>query len=193
MHFHLATPQEVKKILFNVSKLKIYLTTGIIEVLDKHQDLLGKIGVDLLEVDVNEDTKSEKLKFVIQTGVVVVSNKGIPPETFPPQASNIITTTYIYGKRIVEITSNLSIEEFSKNIEQNSLKLESEKQALKLENEKEALKLENEKQTLKEGTLTTKKSKKSDKSEKIKTNIFSLENDIEFDKKVLYLIKESKN
>jgi F0F1-type ATP synthase epsilon subunit len=57
MQFSLATPEDNKKVLSNATKVKIHLTTGIVEILDKHQDLLGKIGIDLLEVEKNEDSK----------------------------------------------------------------------------------------------------------------------------------------
>ena len=162
MQFSLATPEDNKKVLSNATKVKIHLTTGIVEILDKHQDLLGKIGIDLLEVEKNEDNKVEKLKFILQDGLVIVSNKGLNVETQE-------TGVYIFAKRVLELNSSLSIDEFSKKVEQKYTKLEVEKQAL-------ADAINNN------GSI-----------EKIKTKVFLLEDELLFDKKVLSLIKDSRN
>jgi F0F1-type ATP synthase epsilon subunit len=166
MQFSLATPEDSKKILSNASKVKVHLTTGIIEILDKHQDLLGKVEIDLLEIETNEDNKNEKFKFILQDALVIVSTKGLTVETNPQ------TGVYIFAKRVLELNSNLSLEEFSKKVEQKSLKLETEKQALG-----EAINSSNSSGT----------------AEKIRTKMFLLEDELEFDKKVLSLIKESRN
>lgn len=161
MQFSLATPEDSKKILSNVSKVKVHLTTGIVEILDKHQDLLGKVAIDLLEIESNEENKNEKLKFILQDALVIVSNKGLNTETIPQ------TGVYIFAKRVLELQSNLSIEEFSKKVEQKSSKLEVQKQALS-----EAI----------GGNI-----------EKIRTQLFLLEDELAFDKKVLTFIKEARN
>jgi F0F1-type ATP synthase epsilon subunit len=164
MQFFLATPDDIKKSLSNVNRIKIHLTTGLVEILDKHQDLLGQIRTDLVEVENNDENKIEKLKFVVQDAVVIVSNKSLNNDDIVSQ-----TGIYIYTKRVLELTSNLSLEEFSKKVEQNSIKLENEKQILNDTNI----------------TLTNLK--------KTKTKIFLLEDDIEFDKKVLSFLKDLKN
>jgi F0F1-type ATP synthase epsilon subunit len=163
MQFSLATPEDSKKILSNASKVKIHLTTGIIEILDKHQDLLGKVGIDLLEIENSEDNKIEKIKFILQDALVIVSNKGLNIDTISE------TGVYIFAKRVLELTSGLSIEEFSRKVEQKSIKLDSEKQALADANNEIG------------------------KVEKIKTRMFMLEDELEFDKKVVSLLKEIKN
>ena len=162
MQFSLATPEDNKKVLSNATKVKVHLTTGIIEILDKHQDLLGKVSLDLLEVESNDDNKAEKSKFILQDGLVIVSNKGLSVEVAQ-------TGVYIFAKRVVELTSGLSLDEFSKKVETKSTKLEFEKQIL-IEAPTGGI-----------------------NADKIKTKIFMMEDELEFDKKVLALIKDSKS
>ncbi len=161
MQFSLATPEDSKKVLANATRVKVHLTTGIVEILDKHQDLLGKVGIDILEIESNGENKTEKNKFILQDALVIVSNKGLNPEI------NSETGVYVFAKRVLELTSNLSLDEFSKKVEQKSAKLDVEKQFLA-----DAV---------------------SGNVERIKTKVFLLEDELEFDKKVLALIKESKN
>lgn len=162
MQFSLATAEDNKKVLSNATKVKVHLTTGIIEVLDKHQDLLGKVSIDLLEVESNDDNKTERFKFILQDGLVIVSNKGLSVDV--PQ-----TGVYIFAKRIVELNAGLSVDALAKKVE------------LKL------AKLEVEKQILVEATAL------GAKLGKIKTRILMMEEELEFEKKVLALIKDSKN
>lgn len=159
MQFSLATPEDNKKILSNATKVKVHLTTGIVEILDKHQDLLGKVNIDILEVESNDENKSEKSKFILQEGIVIVSNKGLSIETTQ-------TGVYVFAKRIVELTTSLSIEELSKKIDQKSTKLDLEKQLL-----------------IEATTLGSNVAK-------IKTKVLLLEDELEFDKKVLTFIKD---
>jgi F0F1-type ATP synthase epsilon subunit len=165
MKFSLATPEDTKKVLANATKVKAHLTTGIIEILDKHQDLLGQVSINLLEVESNDDNKTEKFKFILQNAVVIVSTKGINAQSSSIQSPE--TGVYVYAKRIVEINTSLSIEEFSKKVELKSTKLELEKQLL----------------TEAEGG----------KAATIKAKILYLEDELKFEKKVLQFIKESRN
>lgn len=163
MQFSLATPEDSKKILSNVTTVKINLTTGVVEILEKHQDLLGKVSLDLIEVESNQDNKSEKFKFLVQDALVIVSNKGFNSEL------NSETGVYIFAKRVLEITSSISLDELSKKVEQKLSKLEVEKQAL-----------------LDENNLGS-------NLEKIKTKIFVLEDELKFEKKVISILKESRS
>lgn len=162
MQFSLATPEDSKKVLSSVSKVKAHLTTGIVEILDKHQDLLGKISINIVEIESNEENKNEKLKFILQDALIIVSTKGLTTEPTTAQ-----TGVYIFAKRALELQTNISIDEFSKKVEQKSLKLETQKQVL---------------------------SEATGKSiEKIKTQLLLLEDELEFDKKVLSFIKETRS
>ena len=162
MKFSLATPEDTKKVLANATKVKAHLTTGIVEILDKHQDLLGQVSINLLEVESNDDNKSEKFKFILQDGVVIVSTKGLKSPTGPAQLPE--TGVYVYAKRIIEVNSSISIEDLSKKVEQKSKKLETEKSELA--------------------------DASSANMAKIRARVLYLEDELKFDQKVLQFIKE---
>jgi glutamate synthase domain-containing protein 3 len=165
MKFSLSTPENTIKILSNASKIKVNLTNGIIEVLDKHQDLLGKVGIDIVQIESNNENKIEKFQFIVQEAIVIVSTKGLDSALAPD------TGVYIYAQRVLELTSNLSLEEFSKKTEQSLAKLESEKQFL--------------------STLDQEKEKQ--KARQLRTQIFRLEEEFLFNQAIVSLIKEGKN
>ena len=122
MQFLLSTPEDNKKLLSNATKVKIHLTTGIVEILEKHQNLLGRVSLDLLEIESNQENKRENLKFLLQEGLVIVSSKGL--------TLNSTAGIYIYAKRVTELNSSLLSDEFLQKIEQKYIKLEIEKQTL---------------------------------------------------------------
>jgi len=98
MLFFLSSP-EYKNWQNNVLKVNVHLTSGIAQVLENHQDLLGKIENNFVEIENNFENKIEKLKFILQDGVFIVSNKGLDSEGM---------TVYIYAKRAYEINSSFS-------------------------------------------------------------------------------------
>lgn len=127
MEFSLATPDESKKVLSNVNRVKIYLTSGIIEVLEKHQPLIGRIDLNLVEIENTNDTKSEKIKFLLQDGMVIVATEGL--ETINSNQTN--SGVYIFAKRSVELNSSIDNDGLMKKIEKNSLQLGIEKEKLR--------------------------------------------------------------
>jgi hypothetical protein len=76
MLFLLATP-EYNNIQSNTTKVKVHLRNGVAEILEQHQDLMGKVENNLLEIETNFENRLEKLLFVLQDAVFVVSNKGL--------------------------------------------------------------------------------------------------------------------
>ncbi len=65
MLFFLATP-EYNQVQSNTTKIKVHLSTGIAEILEQHQDLMGKIDNDIVEIETNFDNKLEKSKYLVQ-------------------------------------------------------------------------------------------------------------------------------
>jgi len=124
MQFLLATP-EYNNIQSNTTKVKVHLRNGVAEVFDQHQDLMGKIENNLIEIETNFENRIEKTLFVLQDGVFIVSNQGLDAST-----ENKGTSVYVYAKRAKEIASNISLEEISKQYEQKKLDLETETQKL---------------------------------------------------------------
>ena len=79
MLFLLATP-EYNNVQSNATKVKVHLRTGIAEILDNHQDLMGKVENNIVEIETNFENKAEKFVFVLQDAVFIVSNKGLDAE-----------------------------------------------------------------------------------------------------------------
>lgn len=120
MLFLLATP-EYTNVQSNTTKVKVHLRNGIAEVFDQHQDLMGRIDNNLVEIETNFENRLEKILFVLQDAVFVVSNKGLDPN-----AEVKGTSIYIYAKRAKEVGSSVSLEELSKQYQQKQTELENE-------------------------------------------------------------------
>mgnify|MGYP000138517518 FL=1 len=137
MLFLLATP-EYNNIQSNTTKVRVHLRNGVAEIFDQHQDLMGKVDNNIVEIETNFENKVEKLLFVLQDAVFIVSNQGLDVN-----ADEKGTGIYVYAKKVKEINANVSIEEVSKEYEEKKNSLESENQ--KLGQDKEADKAINSK------------------------------------------------
>jgi F0F1-type ATP synthase epsilon subunit len=122
MLFLLATP-EYNNSQSNTTKVKVHLRSGVAEILENHQDLMGKVENNIVEIESNFENKIEKSLFVLQDAVFVVSNQGLDKT-----ANNKETGVYIYAKRAKEINSTLSVEEITKQFESKNQQLETERQ-----------------------------------------------------------------
>jgi len=162
MLFLLATP-EYTNVQSNTTKVKVHLRNGVAEVFDQHQDLMGRIDNNIVEIETNFENRLEKSLFVLQDAVFIVSNKGLDPN-----AETQATSVYVYAKRAKEIGSNLSIEELSKQYEQKNTELENE--------------------TLK---LSAQNADPLDKV--INAKIFVLKDEVTFLKKVVTIVKDLKS
>ena len=129
MLFLLATP-EYNNIQSNTTKVRVHLRNGVAEIFDQHQDLMGKIDNNILEVETNFENRVEKLLFVLQDAVFIVSNQGLDSS-----ADEKGTGIYVYAKKVKEITSSLSIEEVAKEYEDKKTSLERENQKLGIDEE----------------------------------------------------------
>jgi hypothetical protein len=127
MLFLLATP-EYNNIQSNTTKVKVHLRNGVAEILDQHQDLMGKVENNLLEIETNFENKLEKLLFILQDAVFIVSNKGLDTNI-----ESKGTGVYVYAKRVREITSSTSVEEISKQYDQKNSDLEKELSKIEIE------------------------------------------------------------
>ena len=124
MLFLLATP-EYNNIQSNTTKVRVHLRNGVAEIFDQHQDLMGKIDNNIIEVETNFENKIEKLLFVLQDAVFIVSNQGLDVNS-----DNKGTGIYVYAKKVKEITSSVSVDEVSKEYEDKKTSLEMENQKL---------------------------------------------------------------
>lgn len=164
MLFFLATP-EYNQAQSNTTKIKVHLSTGVAEIYEQHQDLMGKIDNDIVEIETSFDNKIEKSKFLVQEAVFVVSTKN----SISASATSTETGVYIYAKRAKEISSKLSIDEISKEYETKKERLEKEESKLS----------DNGKDTSSSDRLTNSK-------------LYLLKEEIDFLKKVILVVKEIK-
>ena len=131
MLFLLATP-EYNNVQSNTTKVRVHLRSGIAEIFEQHQDLMGKVDNNIVEIETNFENKLEKIWFVLQDAVFIVSNqKG---DSAASAFENEGTGVYIYAKRVQEINSSVSMEELSKNYVEKVTLFETEKQKLVDEN-----------------------------------------------------------
>ncbi len=124
MLFLLATP-EYNNIQSNTTKVRVHLRNGVAEIFDQHQDLMGKVDNNIVEIETNFENKVEKLLFVLQDAVFIVSNQGLDANSDEKG-----TGIYVYAKKVKEITSNVSIEDVAKEYEDKKISLELENQKL---------------------------------------------------------------
>jgi len=112
MLFLLATP-EYSNVQANTTRVKVHLRNGVAEIYDKHQDLMGKVENNLVEIETNFENKIQKFVFIVQDAVFVVSNKGLDKDSETEE-----TGIYVYAKRAVEIGPTLSIDALSKEYDE---------------------------------------------------------------------------
>lgn len=132
MFFLLSTP-DFTKLQSNTTKVKVHLRNGIAEIFDQHQDLLGRVENDLLEIETNFENKIEKFLYILQDGVFIVSTKGLDKNSEMKG-----TGVYVYARRVREVNQNLSIEEITKQYEQKNLSLEKEIENLEKKQEEKS-------------------------------------------------------
>jgi F0F1-type ATP synthase epsilon subunit len=165
MLFLLATP-EYNKVQSNTTKVKVHLRNGVAEILDQHQDLMGKVENNLLEIETNFENKLEKLLYILQDAVFIVSNKGL--ET---NVESKGTGVYVYARRVREINSSTSVDEIVKQYEQKNSELEKEIE--------------------KSETSSGESGKKSELI--LNSRIFLLKEEVEFLKRVVTIVKTFKS
>jgi hypothetical protein len=122
MLFVLATP-EYNNLQANTTRVKVHLKNGVAEIFDQHQDLMGRVENNIVEIETNFENKVEKFLYALQDAVFVVSNKGLDGEYKG-------TCVYVYAKKAAELGSNFSLDDLTKQYDQKKLKLESELEKL---------------------------------------------------------------
>lgn len=127
MLFLLNTP-EYTNVQSNTTKVKVHLKNGVAEILDQHQDLMGRVENNIVEIETNFENKTETNLFVLQDAVFIVSTKGLDKKLEKK------TSVYVYAKNVKEINSRLAIEEITKQYEKKQSLLETETLKLSAQN-----------------------------------------------------------
>lgn len=161
MFFLLATP-EYNNLQSNITKVKVYLKNGVAEIFEQHQDLMGKVENNLVEIESVSENKTETSKFVLQDAVFIVSTQGLDK-----QAETKATTVYVYAKNVRELSADFSLEKIITDYDKKAAELAAE-----------TLRLEQESAGNLKKTLTAK--------------VFLLKDEVEFLKKVMTVAKSMK-
>jgi F0F1-type ATP synthase epsilon subunit len=127
MLFLLNTP-EYTNVQSNTTKVKVHLKNGVAEILDQHQDLMGRVENNIVEIETNFENKTEKNLFVLQDAVFIVSTKGLDKKLDKK------TSVYVYAKNVKEINSRLAVDEITKQYEKKMSLLETETLKLSAQN-----------------------------------------------------------
>ena len=159
MLFLLSTP-EYTNAQSNTTKVKVHLRNGVAEVFNLHQDLMGRVDNDIVEIETNFENRTEKSLFVVQDAVFIVSSQGLDAN-----AEIKGTSVYVYAKRAKQIGAGFSLDELSKQYEQKSTDLATE-----------------------EAKLAVPGTDPYDRA--INSKIFMLKDEVVFLKKVLQIVKD---
>ena len=133
MLFLLAT-SEYNNVQLNTTKVRVHLRNGVAEIFNQHQDLMGRVENNLVEIETNFENKIERFSFILQDAVFIVSNQGLEG-TLDYKGTGV----YVYAKKVREVTSNLSIDEISKQYEQKKAELDTQIEKLSETQENKAL------------------------------------------------------
>ena len=104
MHFFLSSSNENKG-QTSVTKVRIFLRTGIVEILEQHQNLIGQIANDIIEVETTFEGVVSKELYVVRNGVLVVTNQ------FTPVGDNFEvgkTSVFIYSDDVTKVQDSLT-------------------------------------------------------------------------------------
>ena len=133
MLFLLST-SEYNNVQLNTTKVRVHLRNGVAEIFNQHQDLMGKVENNLVEIETNFENKIERFSFILQDAVFIVSNQGLEG-TLDYKGTGV----YVYAKKVREVTSNLSIDEISKQYEQRKAELDIQMEKLSETKDNKAL------------------------------------------------------
>ena len=75
MLFLLATP-EYNNVQSNTTKVRVHLRSGIAEIFEQHQDLMGKVDNNIVEIETNFENKLEKFGLFYKSVFIVSNQKG---------------------------------------------------------------------------------------------------------------------
>jgi len=171
MFFFLSSAQYITN-QENTTKIKVHLRNGVAEILNNHQDLLGLVENNLVEIESNFENKVEKFSFIVQDAVFLVSNKGLDPK----QKGMAV---YVYAKNAYELNSSLPVNDISKMYEKKKETLDILEQKLLVEKAKQKDIKENER-------------KKTKEEIKLSSDILVLKSDVAFLKQTLTFAKQLK-
>ncbi|MBC7556674.1 MAG: hypothetical protein H7195_06900, partial [Chryseobacterium sp.] len=121
--FFQVTNLDENNVQTNTTKIRANLRNGVTEFLEGHTDMLGRIDNDIVLTESIVEGRTIKKEFLIQSGVLIVSNGGLNPEA--PKGTYVL----VHSKEIVELTGTIDEKKL------NDLVIKLEKKTLELEKE----------------------------------------------------------
>lgn len=102
----------------NVTKVRAYLTSGVVEILDGHQSMAGVLKNNKIEIEMTFDSKVERQVFMVKESILLINPEEIEEEFG-------LTVAFIQANNTYEITkpSPSMIEGLKKECEKLELNL----------------------------------------------------------------------
>ena len=121
--FFQVTNLDENTIQTNTIKIRANLRNGVTEFLEGHTDMLGRIDNDIILTESIVEGRTIKKEFIIQSGVLIVSNGGLNSEA--PKGTYVL----VHSKEIVELSGVIDEKKTSdlvKKLEKKTGELEKE-------------------------------------------------------------------
>lgn len=93
------------------TKVTGYLTTGVVQILDQHQDLIGTVASNLLEIQGNEENETDKVIFFVKNSTFIVCS--IKKQT----------NVFLSGEEVQCVNAENSIQEISQLLQEKEKEL----------------------------------------------------------------------
>ena len=127
--FFQVTNLDENNVQVNTTKVRANLRNGVTEFLEGHIDMIGRIDNDIVLTESMVEGRPVKKEFIVQNGIVVVSNGGLNPTA--PKGTFVL----VHSKEIVELTGILDdkkVDELNKKLDKKTIELEKELTKLNL-------------------------------------------------------------
>jgi len=138
------TPDKVDRLLVDVIKVKAFLTNGVVEIFENHQNLMGKIENNVVEVEYNSQNKTAKEIFVLDDALFGVAADFSKEFLNPEKEDTNEICAFLFTKSVRELNEKTSVEAIQEEYEKKFNLLQSYSQSspstMVLEKEVEFLK-----------------------------------------------------
>jgi hypothetical protein len=119
------TPDKVDRLLLDVIKVKAFLTNGVVEIFESHQNLMGKIENNVVEVEYNSQNKSVKEIFVLDDALFGVAEDFSKEFLSTEKEDTNEICVFLFTKSVRELNEKSSIEAIQDEYEKKSVLLQS--------------------------------------------------------------------
>jgi len=104
------TPDKVDRLLVDVIKVRAFLTNGVVEIFENHQNLMGKIENNVIEVEYNSQNKTSKEIFVLDDALFGVAADFSKDFLNSEKEDTNEICAFLFTKSVRELNEKSSIE-----------------------------------------------------------------------------------